>query len=57
MPERIEHYVVTLARALQLIAPEKLIRDRAVTKMKTAVERVDRRRPRGSWYTVRQAHV
>jgi transposase-like protein len=53
MPERIEQYAVTVSGALVLIAPEKLIRDRAVTKIKTAVESPNRRRPRGSWSTVR----
>ena len=57
MPAAIEHYVDTLSRALPLIAPEKLIRDRAITKIKTAVEDPERRRPRASCYTVRQPHV
>jgi transposase-like protein len=44
MPERIEYYISTLTRALVQIAPEKLIREKAIEKMTKAVEHSDRRR-------------
>jgi len=61
MPERIEFYVRALVSALVLIAPERVIRNRAINKaLKEAQKSARRPRAPRSWhreYTVERRHV
>jgi hypothetical protein len=59
MPDRIDYFISAITRALPLLAPEILIRERAIEKMKEAVQDRNRRSPiaapiRCRRYTYRQ---